>query len=86
LSVAGDDGTLRGRLLNSPAAENFFGKTGTLNGFSSIAGYLRCNDGDDVIVAMIFEFSQKRARYYKNIQDNIIRVLAGYKANPANKK
>ena len=79
LSVAGDDGTLRGRLTNSEAAENFFGKTGTLNGFSSIAGYLRCSDGDDIIISMIFEFSEKRARYYKNIQDRIIGLLAGYK-------
>jgi serine-type D-Ala-D-Ala carboxypeptidase/endopeptidase (penicillin-binding protein 4) len=80
LSVAGDDGTLRGRMLDSPAANNFFGKTGTLNGFSSLAGYLRCPDGDDLIVAMIFQFQKKGAHYYKGMQDRIIELLAGYKS------
>lgn len=78
LSVAGDDGTLRNRMHSMDGASNFYGKTGTLNGLSSIAGYLHCKNGNDLIVAMIFEFNQSRARYYKNIQDRIIEALAGY--------
>lgn len=79
LSIAGVDGTLRKRLIGTPAENNFRGKTGTLNGVSSIAGYVTTNDGDDIIVCIMFEFDKGSASKHKRIQDEIIQVLAGWK-------
>jgi len=79
LSIAGVDGTLHKRLIGTPAENNFRGKTGTLNGVSSIAGYLTTADEDDLIVCMMFEYTGGRASKYKYIQDRIIEILAGWK-------
>lgn len=79
LSIAGVDGTLKKRLIGTPAENNFRGKTGTLNGVSSIAGYVTTNDGDDIIVCIMFEFDKGGASKHKRIQDEIIQVLAGWK-------
>jgi D-alanyl-D-alanine carboxypeptidase/D-alanyl-D-alanine-endopeptidase (penicillin-binding protein 4) len=78
LSIAGVDGTLGGRMGSSSAEFNFRGKTGTLNGASSVSGYLKTKNGDDLIVSMIFEFSKGGINHYRKIQDQIIEILAEY--------
>lgn len=79
LSIAGVDGTLNKRMIGTAAENNFRGKTGTLNGVSSISGYVTNDDGDDIIVCMMFEFTKGGATKYKNIQDRIIETLARWK-------
>ena len=79
LSIAGVDGTLEHRLEGTKAENNFHGKTGTLNGVSSVSGYLTTDGGDDLIISIIFEFNRKGARYHRRIQDDIIKLLAGWK-------
>ncbi len=78
LSIAGVDGTLDKRMRGTLAQNNFRGKTGTLNGVSSIAGYLTTADGDDFIVCIMFEFTKDGARKYRDIQDKIIETLSGW--------
>ena len=75
LSIAGVDGTLRGRLISTKAENNFRGKTGTLNGVSGLAGYLATPDGEDLIITIIFEFNKGGWGYYRDIQDQIISLL-----------
>lgn len=75
LSVAGIDGTLEKRMRGTPAENNFRGKTGTLNGVSSISGYLSCDNGDDLIISILFEYERGGRRFHRNIQDSIIEVL-----------
>jgi len=84
LSTAGTDGTLRNRLKNPLLDVNFRGKTGTLNGASSISGYLKLKNGDDIIISMIFEFSKKSNNYYRNVEDEVIEKLAGFDDEPGN--
>jgi len=79
LSIAGVDGTLHRRMIGTSAENNFRGKTGTLNGVSSIAGYVTTADDDDIIVCMMFEYTKGGASKYKNIQDKIIEILASWK-------
>jgi D-alanyl-D-alanine carboxypeptidase/D-alanyl-D-alanine-endopeptidase (penicillin-binding protein 4) len=79
LSIAGVDGTLKKRMIGTPAENNFRGKTGTLNGVSSLAGYVTTADDDDLIVCLMFEYTTGGANKYKNIQDRIIEILAGWK-------
>ena len=76
LSIAGVDGTLEHRLIGTRAENNFHGKTGTLNGVSSLSGYLKTAGGDDLIISIIFEFNRRGARFHRNIQDDIISLLA----------
>jgi D-alanyl-D-alanine carboxypeptidase/D-alanyl-D-alanine-endopeptidase (penicillin-binding protein 4) len=79
LSIAGVDGTLHKRMVGTSAENNFRGKTGTLNGVSSLAGYVTTADNDDLIVCMMFEFTTGGASKYKNIQDRIVEILAEWK-------
>ena len=79
LSIAGVDGTLHKRMRGTSAENNFRGKTGTLNGVSSLAGYVTTANEDDLIVCMMFEFTTGGASKYKNIQDRIVEILAEWK-------
>jgi D-alanyl-D-alanine carboxypeptidase/D-alanyl-D-alanine-endopeptidase (penicillin-binding protein 4) len=85
LSIAGVDGTLEKRMRGTSADSNFRGKTGTLNGVSSISGYVTDADGDDIIVCMMFEFKKGGARKYRDLQDRIIAVLADWKSESPDK-
>ncbi len=62
-------------MTGSSAENNFKGKTGTLNGVSSLAGYLTTPDGEDLIVTIIFEFTRGGWGYYRDIQDQIVEIL-----------
>ena len=79
LSIAGVDGTLHRRMVGTRAENNFRGKTGTLNGVSSLAGYVTTADDDDLIVCIMFEFTSGGASKHKKIQDKIIQALAEWK-------
>jgi D-alanyl-D-alanine carboxypeptidase len=81
LSIAGVDGTLRGRMMGTEAENNFRGKTGSLNGVSGLAGYLTTPDGDDIIVTIIFEFSKGGWGHYRDVQDQIVELLLDLRTN-----
>ena len=79
LSIAGVDGTLRNRLIGTSAENNLHGKTGTLDGISSLSGYLTTAKGDDLIISMIMEFDKKGNKFHHSIQDKIVKILADWK-------
>ena len=57
LPVAGVDGTLSGRMRNTPAAGNVRAKTGTMSNIRSMAGYVSSRDGERLaFVAMVNNF------------------------------
>jgi len=53
MSIAGLDGTTRKRFLRDPVAGDMHLKTGTLNGVTSIAGFVHSESGADYAVVMI---------------------------------
>jgi D-alanyl-D-alanine carboxypeptidase/D-alanyl-D-alanine-endopeptidase (penicillin-binding protein 4) len=75
LAIAGIDGTLRHRMAGSYAENNFHGKTGSLNGVTSLSGYLKTKSNEDLIVSIIFEYQKGGSDYYKSIEDDIISAL-----------
>ena len=74
LSIAGVEGTLRKR-FDSDLKNKFWGKTGTLNGVSSISGYLETKKQQYYVISIVFQFKQKSRFYYKDIQDKIIALI-----------
>lgn len=52
LPIAGVDGTLRYRFIGSPVAGHLHGKTGTINGVNTLAGYLQRGSQRYVIVVL----------------------------------
>ncbi len=75
LSIAGTDGTLEKRISTGASDEKFRGKTGTLNKVCTLSGYLSTNDGRDLVVSILFEFSRYGWNFYRGIQDEIISQL-----------
>ena len=63
------------------AENNFRGKTGTLNGVSSLSGYLTCSGGDDLIISIFFEFKNAGANFHRDIQDEIVQTLYNLEYN-----
>ncbi|MEZ5564740.1 MAG: D-alanyl-D-alanine carboxypeptidase [Gammaproteobacteria bacterium] len=53
LSLAGLDGTTRRRFRRDPAAGEMHLKTGTLNGVTSIAGYVRSQSRPEYVVVLV---------------------------------
>jgi D-alanyl-D-alanine carboxypeptidase/D-alanyl-D-alanine-endopeptidase (penicillin-binding protein 4) len=78
LSIAGVDGTLRHRLNATYAENNFHGKTGTLKGVCSLSGYLTTKSKDEIILSIFFDFKHRGENYYRNIQDEIVKILADW--------
>ncbi len=78
LSIAGVDGTLRNRLNNTFAENNFHGKTGTLKGVCSLSGYLTTKSNDELILSIFFDFNHRGENYYRRIQDDIVKILADW--------
>ena len=74
LSISGVEGTLRKR-FDDNLKNKFWGKTGTLDGVSSISGYLETNKQEYYVVSMVFQFKQKSRFFYKEIQDKIIQLI-----------
>jgi PBP4 family serine-type D-alanyl-D-alanine carboxypeptidase len=78
LSVAGVDGTLRHRMQSNSDETEFVGKTGTLNGVSSLSGYLKTKKGKDLIISMIFDFDKRGANYYRGMENEIVEILKNW--------
>lgn len=53
LAVGGIDGTLRNRFKGTFAAQNFRGKTGTLDQVSALSGYLTTAGGEQLVVSIL---------------------------------
>ncbi len=76
LAVAGRSGTLAGRMTRGAAAGRCSGKTGTLNGVTTLAGYCPVKNGGKLAFAILMNGtsgSKGRPR-----QDRIVQALAAW--------
>ena len=83
LSIAAVDGTLRGRMHNTPADSNMCGKTGTLRSVSSLSGYVTTRDGELLAFSVISNGPYKRN--FKATENQVAIELASfsYRSSPA---
>ena len=82
LPVAGHDerfvgGTLRGRMKDTAAAGNVKAKTGTLNGVTSLSGYVETKDGETLTFAVIINNQLDETTY--KVLDQIAVILSNHK-------
>ena len=77
LPVAGIDGTLSRRMRGTPAQGNLRAKTGTLNGTSSLSGYVHTADGELLAFSILMQHFPNNTRTYRQVQDRIGILLSG---------
>ena len=80
LSVLGVDGTLRRKFRRSDLAGRFFGKTGTLNGVSSLSGYAfpKSSDSEAFIYAFIVNGNGRNFWKEKQRGQEILQTLLNW--------
>lgn len=76
LSSPQSDGTLRNRFTKLIPPEKLYGKTGTLNGVTSLAGYLTSKSGDLIIFAINFNYPKGNQNKMRELQERIIIKIA----------
>ena len=79
LAVAGEDGTLQGRMRRGRTRGNVRAKTGTVTGAKNLAGYVTTADGVTLAFALLCNnFGTSTARVVQ-VQDAIAELLASYR-------
>lgn len=78
LPSAGVDGTLQSRMSGTDAAGNLRAKTGTLNGVTSLAGYVKSADEELLVFSITSQDFSSGRRRYKSLQDRIGVTLAKF--------
>jgi len=81
LPIAGVDGTLESRMKGTLAQGNVRGKTGTMNGVSTLSGYVTTRDGELLAYSMIMENFILPTRSYQLAQDKLCELLASFSRN-----
>lgn len=76
LAIAAYDGTIRGRMHGSPAANNVTAKTGTLRNVSALAGYVTTLDGE--LLAFSFIYNGRFVGAFKGMENLAAIALASF--------
>jgi serine-type D-Ala-D-Ala carboxypeptidase/endopeptidase (penicillin-binding protein 4) len=75
LSVAGVDGTLHDRFADSDLQERVVGKSGYIDGVSTLSGYLRARDGQWYAFSVMFNGFKGSNRDMKLLQERIVKAV-----------
>ena len=75
LSLAGINGTLRRRFRDTPVQGNLWGKTGTLTGVTTLAGYLYTPNYQPMVISIMVNQSQQQATIHRQAIDEIVLLL-----------
>lgn len=86
LPIAGKDGTLRGRMKGTRAADNLRAKTGTLDDVSALAGYVAAADGRLLVFSFVSNHLNTARTAGVAAGDDLGRALAEYAGAPDSDK
>jgi D-alanyl-D-alanine carboxypeptidase/D-alanyl-D-alanine-endopeptidase (penicillin-binding protein 4) len=78
LPIAGIDGTLKKRMLDTPAQNNVHAKTGTLSGVSALSGYVTSKNNHNLVFSILIQNYVGKSTTAKNYEDKICEMLAEY--------
>lgn len=74
LPIAGEDGTLKRRMLNTSAQGNVRAKTGSLRGVSALAGYCTARNGHRLCFSIINQ-GVRSTKHGRDFQDKVCEIL-----------
>ena len=77
LPIAGVDGTLKNRLVDTVAAKAVTAKTGSMGGVNTVSGYVTAKNGHKLAFSILVNGIYKSA-YARNLQDHVMIQLASY--------
>jgi D-alanyl-D-alanine carboxypeptidase/D-alanyl-D-alanine-endopeptidase (penicillin-binding protein 4) len=80
LPIAGVDGTLRTRMVGTPAAGNMHAKTGTVQFVRSLSGYVTDADGDHLVFSLLHNHFTVSVDSVSRFQNEVGTLLASYRA------
>ncbi|MBU3698969.1 MAG: D-alanyl-D-alanine carboxypeptidase/D-alanyl-D-alanine-endopeptidase [Candidatus Kapabacteria bacterium] len=80
LAIAGVDGSIRRRMIGTPAMQNVHAKTGTLRNVSSLSGYVSTRDAEPLAFSFISNGSSVSS--YKAAEDAAAIALASFTWKP----
>ncbi len=75
LPIAGVDGTLKGRMKTGKAYKNVHAKTGTVNGVSTLSGYVRASNGN-ILAFSVMNNGVSSSAIGRAYQDRVCQELA----------
>ncbi len=78
LPIAGRDGTLKSRMKGTSAYGRLRGKTGTIDGVSSLIGMVQSRGGELLSFAVIMNDSRKNAQNFRPWQNYFAQALADF--------
>jgi len=78
LPVAGIDGTLEERMVNTPAEGNIHAKTGTLEGVSALSGYVRTKNNNLLAFSILVQNYVGKSSLARSYIDRICEILTDY--------
>jgi D-alanyl-D-alanine carboxypeptidase/D-alanyl-D-alanine-endopeptidase (penicillin-binding protein 4) len=76
LAVAGESGTLRHRLVDTPLAGRVQGKSGALTGNVSLSGYAQPPNYDPLVFSVVINHSNQHARVLRAKIDEWLLLIA----------
>jgi D-alanyl-D-alanine carboxypeptidase/D-alanyl-D-alanine-endopeptidase (penicillin-binding protein 4) len=79
LPIAGVDGTLRSRMVHTPAAANMHAKTGSLEFVRTLSGYVTDADGERLVFSILDNHFTTPVDSISRFQNDIGALLAGYR-------
>ena len=75
LSVAGVDGTLSYRMINSELSAKIRGKSGYMSGVRSLSGYITTHKGSEYAFSLITNHYRKKTRVVDRAQEAILELI-----------
>ncbi|WP_440998611.1 D-alanyl-D-alanine carboxypeptidase/D-alanyl-D-alanine endopeptidase [Fodinibius sp. SL11] len=75
LPVAGQDGSLKSRFLNSPLKGKLLGKTGYVSGVRSLSGYMQSISGKPLIFSVVTNNYTQKTSYIDTVQEQILEKI-----------